>query len=232
MKNLNNLFPKNLYHSYVVEGDLMTTAEDIINLLETRGEIEKFSPDVLCQFYESFTIDDSGQIKEWHSRLGITQLKKVCIIAAHFINKEAEQTLLKIIEEPKEDTHFFIIVPDASLLLDTILSRVHLVKNNEVIVNEDKKIVEDFIRSEPSKRIVMVSGIIDEFKNSEGSAGLRFKALSLVSGIEKDIYDQWKKDINNEEKKFILNELKNAREFLSNPGASVKMILEHIALIL
>jgi len=230
MNNFDNLFPENLYHSYVIEGDLMSTAEDLLCFLEIRGEIEKQSPDVLCQFYESFNIDDGSRIKEWHSKLGITNSKKVCIIGAKFINREAEQALLKIIEEPAENTHFFIIIPDVSLLLDTILSRVHFIKN----INNDKEniIAEKFIKLSPTARIEKINEIIKEFKDSESSGSLRFKAIDLINGIEKIIYKEWKKDINDENKKFILGELKNCRNFLSSPGASVKMILEHIALVL
>jgi len=139
MNTFEKLFPKDLYHSYVIEGEPNETATKLLKFLEIRGEVEKGSPDVLCQNYESFTMNDVGQIKDWHSRLGITKSKKVCILATKFINREAEQALLKIIEEPAINTHFFIIVPDASLLLDTIISRVHVIKIKEKENDKNKE---------------------------------------------------------------------------------------------
>jgi len=236
MKNVfEDLFPKNLYHSYVIEGEIMSTAKELLCFLEIRGEIEKQSPDVLCQFYESFTMEDSGQIKEWHSSLGISKGKKVCIIGAKFINREAEQTLLKIIEEPGANTHFFIIVPDSSLLLDTILSRTQLIKIKSPESEKDleiQKTVKSFISSSSKDRIDMVANIIKENKDEENSGQLRFYATQFVNEIESVLYEKFKKNNNDEKVKFILGELQKSRDYLGSSGASVKMILEHLALVI
>ncbi|MFA6999735.1 MAG: hypothetical protein WC241_01315 [Candidatus Paceibacterota bacterium] len=230
--DFSQLFPKDLYHSYVVEGN----PEEIVYLLriylEERGDINKRSPDVLLNLYDAFNIEDGHNIKDWHKNKGVDGKKKVCIIGAKFINREAEQSLLKIIEEPMDDTHFFIVVPDASLLAETILSRVHLIKNLKRDNNFEDKIAGEFIKANPKERIEKVAEIIKEFKDNENSGGLRYYAISLVNGIERIVYEKWKKDLNNKDFKFILNELKNCRGFLSTPGAAVKMILEHIALVI
>ncbi|MFA6392544.1 MAG: hypothetical protein WCW54_00440 [Candidatus Paceibacterota bacterium] len=230
--DFSQLFPQNLYHSYVVEGN----PEEIVYLLriylEERGDINKRSPDVLLNLYDAFNIEDGHNIKDWHKNKGVDGKKKVCIIGAKFINREAEQSLLKIIEEPMDDTHFFIVVPDASLLAETILSRVHLIKNLKRDNNFENKIGGEFVKMNPKERIEKVAEIIKEFKDNENSGGLRYYAISLVNGIERRVYEKWKKDLNNEDLKFILEELKNCRGFLSIPGASVKMILEHIALVI
>lgn len=230
--DFNNLFPINLYHSYVVEGNPEEIAYLLREFLEVRGDINKKSPDVMLSLHDSFAMEDSQMIKEWYQNKPTDGKKKVCIIGAKFINREAEQTLLKIIEEPTDNTHFFIVVPDSSLLLGTILSRVHLVNNIESNNEEGDKIAEDFIKSTPALRIEKVAEIIKEFKDNENSGGLRHRAISLINGIERIVYKKWKGDVDNEDTKFILNELKNCRDFLSTPGASVKMILEHLALVI
>lgn len=226
------LFPKDLYHSYLIEGDPEKVAVELLAFLEMRGEIEKKSPDVLCQVYESFAIDDSGEIKNWHSRLGVGQKKKICIIATKFINREAEQTLLKIIEEPAKDTHFFIIVPDTSVLLPTIISRCHIVKTEQSNDKNLQKIAQDFVVSGPKKRLSVVLEIIKENKSDENSGQLRAYATMFINEIEKIYYQKFKKNKNDKNIKYILNELQKNREYLSTPGASVKMILEHLALVI
>ncbi|HEY4478217.1 MAG TPA: hypothetical protein VI775_00015, partial [Candidatus Paceibacterota bacterium] len=230
--DFNNLFPKDLYHSYVIESNIDDIAYLLRVFLEERGEVNRNSPDVMLSIFDSFAIQDSHDIKEWYQNKPTDGRKKICIIGAKFINREAEQSLLKIIEEPTPSSHFFIIVPDASLLLDTILSRTHLVRINGGDNNsEDDKIAFLFINSTQSTRIEKVAEIIKEFKDNENSGGLRHEATSLINGLERIIYKKWKGDVDNENLKFILNELKNCRDFLSVPGASVKMILEHIALV-
>ena len=227
-----NLFPRNLYHSYVLEGNPEEIVYSLRIYLEDRGEVNKQSEDLSLNLYDSFTVSDSHRIKEWYQNKPIDGKKKICIIGAKFINHEAEQTLLKIIEEPTENSHFFIVVPDSSLLLGTILSRVHLIRNGEGINDEELKIAKDFLNLNLPGRIEKVGEIIKEFKDNENSGGLRYSAILLINGIERIIYERWKKDLDNEDLKFILGELKNCREFLSIPGASVKMILEHIAIMI
>lgn len=225
------IFPKDLYHSYVIEGGAHIVPV-LREYLESKGEVNKNSPDVLVGIYDSFNIRDSQGIKEWHSSSPIDGKKKICIIGTKFINREAEQTLLKIIEEPNKNTHFFIIVPDSSLLLGTILSRVHLIKNIGNENKEETKVAEEFMKLSQGARIDKVGEIIKEFKDDESSGGLRRNAIVLLNGLEKIIYEKWKKEVNNENYKFILGEIKSCRGYLSIPGASVKMILEHIALVL
>src|ERR1035437_4552140 len=175
MDNFEKLFPKNLYHSYVIEGEPSTTATRLLNFLEVRGEIEKQSPDVLCQVYDSFTMDDKEEIKDWYNRLGISKSKKVCILATKFINREVEQTLLKMIEEMPLNSHCFIIVPDASILAGTILSRVHLIKTKKSNGEFQKEIL-DFISVSPKEKIDKITLIIKENKDEGNSGQLRYHA--------------------------------------------------------
>jgi hypothetical protein len=182
--------------------------------------------------YESFTINDSLEIKDWHSRLGIGSGKKVCIISTKFINREAEQTLLKIIEEPASNTHFFIVIPDSSVLLPTIISRVHTVKVEQGEDNNIKKEAISFIKSSPKERVDSVAVMIKENKDEENSGKLRHYATTFVDELEIFFHKRFKENLKDENTKFILDELKKSRGYLSTPGASVKMILEHLALVI
>ncbi len=223
-------FPENLYHSYVIEANPDGVVYSLFEFLEVRGEVNRNSPDVMISIYDSFTLNDGEIIKEWHKSKPIDGKKKICILGVKFINREAEQSLLKIIEEPNNHTHFFIVIPDSSLLLNTILSRVHLIKNI-VGSDDDLTFAENFISLHPSKRIDEIAKIIKEFKDEDSSGGLRYKAISILNDLEKIIYNNWKNDISNKDKTFVLSEIKNCRGYLANPGSSVKMILEHIALM-
>lgn len=229
MDSFKKFFPENLYHSYVIEGNPNETVFLLRDFLLLRNDINQKSIDLMFNTYDSFTIEDSYIIKDWHKNKPLDDKKKICIIGAKFINHEAEQTLLKIIEEPKDNTHFFIIVPDSSLLLGTILSRVHLIRTNDEI---DEKEALEFISLKPEARIEKIGELVKRFKDSDGSGGLRYEAINLINGLEKVFYKKWKSNVKDENIKFILNEFKNCRDFLGTPGASVKMILEHISLVI
>ncbi|MEK7586169.1 MAG: hypothetical protein AAB477_03015 [Patescibacteria group bacterium] len=232
MDKFKDLFPSNLYHSYVVEGNPSSAPGELREFFEHRGDIEIQSPDTFFQICDSFTMDDSSKLKEWHSLLGTSGGKRMCIIGAKFINHDAERTLLKIIEEPAEGTHFFIIVPNSQILQDTILSRVHIVKTTPSENNLLKISTTEFIKSTLKERIDSIAKIIDEHKDEEGSGGIRYRAIEFVNSLEKTVYEKWKSDKQNNNLQFSLEELARARDFLSTPGASAKMILEHIALVL
>jgi DNA polymerase III delta prime subunit len=232
MDSLQSLFPKDLYHSYVIEGDPETTVFAIREFLQERGDIQKDTPDVLCQLYDSFSIEDSKSIRQWHSESKGDDNKKICIIGAQFINHDAERTLLKIIEEPHSGTHFFIVVPNSSMLLDTILSRVHTIKLNKEENPISKKSALEFYKSTPESRIELVAAIIEENKDNVGSGQLRASAIQLVNGLERIVYKKFQDDRNDSNTKFILSELNKARDYLALPGCSPKMILEHISLVL
>lgn len=232
MDKLSKLLPENLYHSYVIEGEGDTISSYILSILEERKLIEENSGDTLILSYDSLSIPDSIRIKEWHKNKPIGNGKKVCIINTKFINREAEQSLLKIIEEPNEDTHFFIIIPDSSILLDTILSRVHIIKYYSNQNLDSNKIAEELLQLSLKNRLNKIADIIKEFKDKDNSGGLRFQAVSIINSLEKIIYEKWKKDLNNKNLIFILEEIKKMRIYLSTPGASVKMILEHLMMIM
>jgi hypothetical protein len=230
---LNSFFPENLYHSYVIEGEIAALVPSVRTLLEQRGDISLQSPDIFSNTYDAFTIADSSIIKEWHNSRALTSDKKICIIGAQFINHEAQQSLLKILEEPQENTHFFLVVPTGTNLLDTIRSRTHTIKigidSLPVVSGGYSK---KFMTVPLQKRLDLIAQIIEQHKDTEGSGSLRYEATQLVNDIEKEIHEKFHKDPAGVQMQFILDELKNAREYLSVPGCSVKMILEHIALVI
>jgi len=231
MENFKNLFPKDLYHSYIVEGDPVSTSFSLSKFFEERGDIQVNSPDILIENYDSFTIENSRRIKDWHSELGITKGKKFCIIGAKFINHDAERTLLKIIEEPATNTHFFLVVPNALTLLDTIRSRVHIVNTRNSNNNYEDK-AKEFLSLTPKMRIDFVASMIKEYKNDEGSGSLRYGATSLINEIEKIIFNKFKKEHTNIKIAQLLEDLQKNREYLNLPGSSPKMILEYLSLVL
>ena len=232
MINFENLFPQDLYHSYIVESSDTDTVFQLQKFLEEKGYINKNSSDLLCQSYDSFSISDSHIIKEWHSESGVDSKKRICIIGTKFINHDAERTLLKILEEPAVNTHFFIVIPNSLMLLDTIRSRAHIVKIEDKKDNLIIKNANEFISLKLKDRIDMIAKIIKDNENNDDSGGLRNSATILVNNLEQIFYQKFKENKNDEQIQFVLEELKNSREYLSLPGCSPKMILEHIALVI
>lgn len=229
METLSRLLPDNLYHSYIIEGNPDETPRMLRDFFEVRGDIEVNSQDLLYEVYDSLSIDDVIKIKEWHSTRPVAGGKKISIIGLKFMNREAEQALLKIVEEPQAGTHFFFIVPSSSVISETLLSRVHVVK---VSANSIGQKGQNFLSLKPAQRIDMISEFIEDNKENNGSGFMRFGAIELINELEKILHEKLKSDKNNKDTQLSLKELALMRKFLQTPGASVKMILEHIALVI
>ena len=118
------------------------------------------------------------------------------------------------------------------MLLDTIRSRAHIVKIEDKKDNLIIKNANEFISLKLKDRIDMIAKIIKDNENNDDSGGLRNSATILVNNLEQIFYQKFKENKNDEQIQFVLEELKNSREYLSLPGCSPKMILEHIALVI
>lgn len=223
MIQFKTLFPRDLYHSYIVEGEPDIVAPELYTYLSSH------SSDILFQTYNSFTKDDGPIIQEWHSTKGNTDGKRMCILSAKFINHDAERTLLKMIEEPSENTHFFLVVPNADNLLDTIRSRTHTIR---VSSNESTSKGKEFIGMSVRERLDMVARLIETHKDDEESGARRYEATNLLNEIERNLYEKFQVNKKDEGLQFALIEIQKGREYMSTPGAAVKMILEHIALVI
>lgn len=233
MNIFKKLLPEDLYHSYLVEGSFEQAGLDLVEYLKEKKIITDNDPDFFYQRYESLTIQNSREIKSWHSQLSVKKEgKKVCLIETNFINREAEQALLKVMEEPGLNTHFFIITPNISILKDTTKSRVHSLRYLDEQNKEISEIAKKIISSPLKNRFEIISDLVKENKNEDSSGSLRRYANLLLSEIEKIVYLKFKKDLENKDNIFILEEISKNKKYLNYPGAAVKMILEHIALIL
>jgi hypothetical protein len=226
MINFNEFFPDNLYHAYIIESNIEDTHIYLSEFLKDRKIISENTGDLLFKKYDSFNIEDSFFIKKWHSQKNVDD-NKVCIIDTKFINNEAEKTLLKILEEPKSNTYFFIILPDSSFVVDTIKSRVQIIKIDKELNKEDD--IENFIKLNLKDRFDLIQKMTKETK--ENSSIIRTNTINFLNNLEKNIYLKFKTS-RKKEHIVLLEEILKSKKFLNSPGSSPKMILENIAILL
>ncbi len=209
-----------IHHAYLIEGQ----AEDVLPQLVTFFEKEmdtktQGNPDFSINTFDTFTIDDGRSLQERQSLRALGN-RKVYILNVRFMTTEAQNSLLKVFEEPTEGTHFFIITPTSQILLPTLRSRLQIISH----INTDKKSslskAKDFISATPAERINLVKEIIEE--KDKG------KAIDFVSDLEK-IFSQQK--ISSKEVQRI-QEILLVKKHLHDRSPSIKLLLEHLALVL
>ena len=117
-----------------------------------RMTTEKMHPDTFwfSQILEEISGDDGKQkwidaVREMIRKLTMSPFSskyKVAIIEdADRLSEEAQNALLKTLEEPREDTVIILIVPSEETLLPTIVSRSQVVRFGPLTSDEIKQIV-------------------------------------------------------------------------------------------
>ena len=116
-----HLNKKNLHHAYLIEGVREEMVPEILSLLPELGVEVMGNSDFAHVTLDTFKVEDARNLKSYALERANSGGKKVFIVATNNFLLEAQNTLLKMFEEPIENTHFFLIVPDASALLKTFI---------------------------------------------------------------------------------------------------------------
>ncbi len=212
-----------LVHAYGIEGQTDFICKNIISILNDKcGVSVEGNPDFQVLALKSFGINDARNLIEMAGRLPFSGSKKYFVISFTQATREAQNALLKLLEEPTEGTHFFLLVPSHEILLPTLRSRLFLI--SEII---NKKIsssrAKDFIQATPKRRLILVKKIID--------AKDKVEAINFLNELEEHIHSLIStKNVSSYEYNGLHNIIQ-ARGYLNDRAPSIKMLLETVALL-
>ena len=208
----------NLYHAYFIEGEKTAVLPELYKFFEKQlGFATRGNPDFWSGEYDALGIDEGRWLKE-------SQLKKACgerkvfVISVNSITREAQNSLLKVFEEPTPNTHFFIISNSAEFLLPTLKSRLIILSRQKQ--DADESVFENFLSKKFNDRIKFLAGIIED-KSKSG-------AISFLNSLEFALKSKLEINKNNSH---IFEEIIKCRNYLGDRSPSVKLILEHISLL-
>jgi len=233
-----HLDKNNLHHAYLIEGDKEKVLPEIFEFIKSLGISPIGNADVSQISLDSFKIEDARNLKSYASEKGFSgekNAKKVFIISANNFLLEAQNTLLKMFEEPIENTHFFIVVPDANSLLQTFVSRFYLISDKSDLAVKIEE-AEKFISMPLKSRIDFIKELLveSEEEDEEGNEivalnSARSKALKLLNALELVLHNKFVS-----KRHFDIDYFQHffkVREFLRMPGSSTKTLMESVALI-
>lgn len=228
MKILTETYKKTgtIHHAYALEGERAEVMLGLFKFLEEDFGISlKNNPDFFYQEFETFTIDDSRALQERYSRRAIAN-KKIFIISTRFMTNEAQNSLLKIFEEPVEGAHFFLIMPNVEVLMPTLRSRLVVVdrtaqgSDGSQSNSEFKSLAKKFLLAGAAERLGLVKNIIEEKDKS--------KAIDFVTALEQALAARLKNAPT--ENAESLSEILRVKKYLHDRAPSVKLLLEHLCL--
>ncbi len=241
MKQICEIYRKTgkLHHAYGISGDRERVKEDLVNFLinDLKFPITN-NPDFWQKEFNVFKVDDGRDLNIKHLNLPIKYDRKVFIIYANSITKEAQNSLLKIFEEPRADTFFFLILPSVNDLLPTLKSRL-IFNQKSISSQKDFKSRsrinlngEEFLECNIGKRLEATAKIIKDIKDEKIN---KIDAINFLKNIENVIKSNLKlKNSYTAKGKNLLalEDIEKAISYASDESPSIKVILEHLALVL
>lgn len=211
MSTKNQLLPKDKarHHAYLAEVE----TEVVSRFLEDEWQIKIHgNPDFWCRSFDVFTVDDSRMLKDLHAQKPIAGEKKIYVVGLRSATEEAQNALLKMLEEPTGNSIFFFAVSNRDALLPTLRSRFEYLPFDSVGAKQADNEWNAFFKASPAKRLTLIEVVVKEKDFA--------RALSLIESLEKVV------------PKEKLAYVFDAKKYLSRPSGSIKQVLEWLSLVL
>lgn len=233
---------ENLHHAYLLEGEKEEIFQKLLRFLEKDLRFSvKRNLDFWSGDFDSFGIDNSREIKDFQSRKAINEGKKIIAIKTNFITSEAQNSLLKIFEEPTENTHLFLIMPSSEAILPTLKSRLAVINNVDIERphlcgrRTSTASATEFLGASIAERFELIK----KFLPKKGEKVDKMKIISFLNDLEvilhQNFWSAWQKGAAasppplSSALENSLTEIIKCRSYLNGRSPSAKMILEHLS---
>ena len=221
------------HQAFVVEAE----AERGIELVQVWAAEElsmrvEQNPDIIVLRYGLLSVEDSRRVVELAAGAPFKGEHKVLIISASRAYHEAQNALLKLFEEPPPGTYLFFILPTLGGLLPTLRSRVQVLNTQtEPARLQISEGAELFMKANREKRSLIIKKLTSG-KDEDARREHRDEAIRIVNGIESVAYQVFKKNNSDEAVAALLSDISILRPHFYDRSAPVRMILEHLALVI
>ena len=203
------------HHAIVFEGDRTATLEEAKKYITVTLEIPlESNPDVSIHTIEKYGVNDARALKMRASQTPLGHAQ-VFLLALDNITIQAQNALLKLLEEPADKTYFVLVVPTIHILLPTIRSRITYGKRLTGTPTQSIQ-AQEFLSAVPKDRIKIIANLVE---NKD-----RVQARDLLDAIEAVLHKEGVRDHAE-----ALDELAFIRRYLADNSSSLKMLLEHLA---
>ncbi len=214
------------HHAYAIAGG-RGTRNILFKILEESWKVATTgNPNFFHQNIQTLSVDEARELKNRQANKAIGEGKKIFVIETDSITVPAQNSLLKILEEPTKDTYFFFIGDCTRNLIPTLDSRLFKISAEQGTPSISKN-AEAFLKSSRAERLLIVKKIVDDIKDEKTT---KAEARHLIEEIENTLYK--KARLNGKPSEAMFRSLEMCRGYASDPSASVKMLLEYVALVI
>lgn len=149
---------------------------------------------------------------------------QVIVLAFDTATREAQNALLKVLEEPVASTFFFIVTPQEHLLLPTLrsrLSRLTTYSSQSTAKTKQNAEAVKFLKASVQERLEIIKPFIEE-KDRQGTA-------HLIKDVTRAIENRRESMDGGAVWADSLRQLNTLLTYSQDPASSPKMLLEHMA---
>lgn len=190
----------------------------IVALLHEEG-FPPESADVYARAYASFGVDEARDIILRASTRAVAAPYRAFVIAAGTMTVEAQNALLKTLEDAPGGAAFFLVVPNPDTLLATVRSRaVRLALPPGHATDAEAR---SFLRAAPSQRLDMLKPLLETDERDIAAV------FAFLAGIERALASH----ASDASVRDGLDAVYRARRFAGDKGSLLKPLLEHVALL-
>lgn len=214
----------NISHAYIVEGDADPAVAAICAFCE--GELlcpVAGNPDFIVERYDTLLVDDAVSLRDRQSMVTSGEGRQIIVASFRNATRDAQNALLKVLEEPAERTHFFLVVPYASLLLPTVRSRAVLIRFGGA---GEAELATPWLKAAVGKRMALAEKLAKDIRDEKKT---RADGLSLLDALERALAPQVHA---NPGAARAARAVLAVKRRWNHHGSSPKLLLESVALAL
>ncbi len=228
------------HHAYCIYGEQEEAILQATNFIErTYNIITRANPDFEILRYDMFSISDVRIFTRRAALSPVTGNIKVYIIAAKRIYNEAQNALLKLLEEPPKGTIIILTVLHKANLLQTVQSRLlpipldTVINTQNVSSNEATESARVFLSEDSDVRITHIKKL---FANGNKKTHIMCTdGVSFLDALELFVYTAYQNASDPAMKKKLQQGLENIeiiRPYLYERSTQARVLFEHIAIVL
>jgi hypothetical protein len=208
-----------IHHAYVCEGPQSALDALAQDARERFGFAGEHSPDAHVRGFEKFGIDESRWLIETGA-LRASGGRALFVLGLASVTSEAQQALLKLLEEPQEGSVYVVLAPHGTLL-PTVRSRM-LAYPARIGADASADDARKFLALGGKERSDFIAKLL---KNDEGA---KERVRDFVNSLEAALHEK----AGGAKAREALGDIAMARGYLQDRSPSLKMLLEHLAVAL
>ena len=170
--NIEQIITQPQHHAYIAFG---YTPEELHAMKRCEGLY-------VIQTDTALGVDEVRELHEYAFQRADAEERKI-VLSTPNISFQAQNALLKLMEETGEGTYFFLCVPQGTEILNTLLSRCYLIDKGVAHAHALSEQFEAFIAATAKERLAMIEKIWDQGESVRHGAILR-----LLQDFEKYIH--------------------------------------------